>query len=212
MDGPATMVQSDAGSVVITPAEGDRTRFTYRGSDGGEYTTELRPAGAAALSELDDEELVGFFELAAGETNDGLEEPGMGNSRDVELAELDRNWMLNEADKACGESGMLDPAKVDEVRRFRGCTTGEAQAMLSEALEGQYQGSAEGGRRLLQSPGLVQRRAQRKGISTTDAAVELAGTGTPEGSEQIADLAEEYAKKHEVDLATATIAVQKGER
>src|SRR5215210_6797447 len=112
---------------------------------------------------------------------------------EIELAELERNWMRHKAEKATGPDGALDPAEVDEVRRFRGWGMAETYAALGDARAGTYEGTAEGGRALLYAPGVLRRRAEQEGIGLGVAAVELA-----EDSERIADRAERYAKEQEI--------------
>jgi hypothetical protein len=124
---------------------------------------------------------------------------------EIELAELERNWMRYKAERATGENGMLDPAEVDEVRRFRGGGMAETYAALQAARDGTYEGTAEGGRALLYAPGVAHLRAEQKGIGLCAAAMELS-----EGSCALADLAERYAREHGVDYARALIEVQRG--
>lgn len=129
-----------------------------------------------------------------------------------ELAEFDRAWWQHEAARAFSIDGALDYGAADGVRRITGLGMSETIATLSTANDGEYPGTPEGGRALLSALGLLQKRAEHKGIDLGEAAVELAGTSTEEGSERIADLAERYAEKHEVDYFDALIAVQKGEQ
>lgn len=131
---------------------------------------------------------------------------------EAELAQLDHSWVTYKAEWAKSENGILDPAKVDEIRRLRGWSTGATYAALEAALDGEYEGSAEGGRDLLSAPGWKHVRAERKGTSAAEAAMELAGTSTEAGSKRIADLADRYAREHEVDYFDALMAVQRGER
>jgi hypothetical protein len=83
--------------------------------------------------------------------------------------------MRHEAEKAAGENGVLDPAKVDEVRSFRGWSMSEACAALKAALADTYEGTAEGGRALLVAPRLKHLRFEQNGIILGMAGVELAG-------------------------------------
>src|SRR5215212_549585 len=95
---------------------------------------------------------------------------------EIELAELECNWMRHKAEKAAdATSGVLDPAVVDEVRRLRGWGMAEAYAALKAALADTYEGTAEGGRALLAAPGLKHLRSEQKGIILGVAGVELAG-------------------------------------
>jgi len=133
---------------------------------------------------------------------------------EIELAKLDAAWMRNEAQKASDVHGSLDPARVDKVRRFLGGTTGEIRADLAAALAGTYEGTPEGGRRLLNAPGIKHRRAERKRISVVEAAVELSGTDSAAGSERIADLADrlvdhERTQGREISYAEALVEVQR---
>lgn len=74
MNKPITLVQSDAGSVTITPIGGDRYRVEHAGEHGS-YSTEMGGYGLAALSQLDDKDVVGLFALAASdESNAGFDE------------------------------------------------------------------------------------------------------------------------------------------
>lgn len=129
---------------------------------------------------------------------------------EAELVDLDREWWMNKAQKALNDTGVLDPARVDRIRRFAGLSTGETHANLADALEGTYEGSAEGGRALLSAPGLARQRADRKGIGLAEAQMELAGSDTPEGSERIADLATARAERTGESYEVALVEVQRG--
>lgn len=130
---------------------------------------------------------------------------------DVELAELDRRWWRNEAAGAFGADGTLDYGAADEIRRLTGMRMSDVLAALSEANEGVYEGTAEGGRALRASPGLLKQRAERLGTSLGEEALTLAGTATEAGSAHVADLASAYAEEHGVDYFDALIQIQKGE-
>src|SRR5215212_9582765 len=95
---------------------------------------------------------------------------------EIELAELECNWMRHKAEKAAdATSGVLDPAVVDEVRRLRGWGMAETYAALQAALADTYEGTAEGGRALLAAPGVAHLRAEQEGSGLGAAALELEG-------------------------------------
>lgn len=133
---------------------------------------------------------------------------------DAELAQFDKSWWGHEAARAFSIDGALDYGAADEVRRLTGLGMSETIANLRAANDGEYEGSPEGGRAVLDMPGARRRLAERAGIDVGEAAVELAGTSTEAGSARIAALADDLVASEkeagrEMDYLDALVEVQR---
>jgi hypothetical protein len=196
------LAASGGASVELVDLGGAGCRVEYNGAAGASYAEDgFGPLALQAIGELEPDVLAGIFALAAGDEPAAAGAVELSGAQDAELAELDRAWWAHEAQRAVNPDGSLNLSAAYEAARFRGLDVNGTIAALRASLAGTFEGTAAGGRSLLDAPGLELRGATRPS--------DPADPGGEREDQRIARLAQRYAEEHGVDLFEATVAVQK---